>query len=172
MTLNGALQMAGSIPLVGSLLKEELPAFARDSKQEGTRRRVQHPLLYLPEFDLQHFVQFLTFQGMEDHDFVQAIHELWRELPPRRFHRGPLHFLVQSGCLLVLRLDETHTPCIRSAIWLPPRFEVRKITVCDKSTFRLSPSVSVALSSIPNSSCHKESLAFSISSNNRKLSFM
>src|ERR1700751_5738317 len=62
-------------------------------------------------------------------------------------------------------------PSIRSAIWLPPKFEVRKMTVCDKSTLRLSPSVSVALSSIPNSSCHSVSLAFSISSNRRKLSF-
>ena len=45
------------------------------------------------------------------------------------------------------------------------------MTVCDRSTRRLSPSVSVALSSMPNSNCQRASLAFSISSNNRKLSF-
>src|SRR5215475_5294130 len=109
-TLNGALQVAGSIALVGSLFQEELPAFACDSKQERPRRRVQHALLHLPEFDLQHLVQFLALQWMEHHYLVQSIHELWRELPPRRFHRGPLHFLVQSRYGLVLRLDEPHTP--------------------------------------------------------------
>ena len=42
---------------------------------------------------------------------------------------------------------------------------------CDKSTRRLSPSVSVALSRMPNSNCHSESDAFSISSNSRIDSF-
>ena len=50
----------------------------------------------------------------------------------------------------------------------PPRFDVRKITVCDKSTRRLSPRVSVALSNIPNSNCQRASDAFSISSNSKK----
>src|SRR6266852_6102330 len=62
-------------------------------------------------------------------------------------------------------------PVINSVISPPPRFEVKKITVCDKSTFRLSPNVSVALSNIPSSNCHSASLAFSISSNNSKESF-
>ena len=42
-----------------------------------------------------------------------------------------------------------------------------KIIVCDRSTLRLSPSVSVALSKIPSSNCHKASLAFSISSKSK-----
>src|SRR5207244_13213604 len=62
-------------------------------------------------------------------------------------------------------------PVISSVISPPPRFEVRKIIVADRSTRRLSPSVSVALSKIPSSNCHSASEAFSISSNNRKLSF-
>src|SRR5215468_6774120 len=45
--------MAGPIPLVGTLFKQKLPAFARDSKEEGPCGRVQHALLYLPEFDLK-----------------------------------------------------------------------------------------------------------------------
>ena len=53
----------------------------------------------------------------------------------------------------------------------PPRFDVMKIIVCDKSTRRLSPSVNVALSKIPNSNCHRESEAFSISSKSKKESF-
>ena len=63
-------------------------------------------------------------------------------------------------------------PVINSVISPPPRFDVRKIIVCDRSTRRLSPSVSVALSRIPSSNCHSASDAFSISSNSRKLSFI
>src|SRR6266446_4097902 len=62
-------------------------------------------------------------------------------------------------------------PCINSVISPPPRLDVRKITVCERSTRRLSPRVSVALSSIPSSNCQRASLAFSISSKSRKLSF-
>src|SRR6266478_5343487 len=62
-------------------------------------------------------------------------------------------------------------PCISSVISPPPRLEVRKITVCDRSTRRLSPSVNVALSKIPSSSCHSASEAFSISSNSKNDSF-
>src|SRR6266478_30420 len=62
-------------------------------------------------------------------------------------------------------------PCINSVISALPRFEVMKITVCERSTRRLSPSVNVALSSMPRRSCQRASLAFSISSNSRKLSF-
>ena len=58
-------------------------------------------------------------------------------------------------------------PVISSVMSLPPRFDVRKIIVCDKSTRRLSPSVSVALSKIPKSNCHNASDAFSISSNSK-----
>src|SRR5277367_2492962 len=58
-------------------------------------------------------------------------------------------------------------PVISSVISTPPKFDVMKIIVCDKSTRRLSPSVKVALSKIPNSNCHKASEAFSISSNSK-----
>src|SRR6184192_2863081 len=62
-------------------------------------------------------------------------------------------------------------PCIISVISPPPRFEVRKMTVWERSTRRLSPRVSVALSSMPSSNCQSASLAFSISSKSKKLSF-
>src|ERR1700735_2341469 len=62
-------------------------------------------------------------------------------------------------------------PCISSVISPLPRFDVKKITVFDKSTRRLSPSVSVALSSMPSKSCHSASDAFSISSNSKNDSF-
>ena len=53
-----------------------------------------------------------------------------------------------------------------------PKLLVMKIMAREKSTRRLSPNVSVALSKIPSSKFHSESLAFSISSNSTKLSFI
>ena len=44
-----------------------------------------------------------------------------------------------------------------------------KISAREKSTLRLSPSVSVPLSRTPSKRFHNASLAFSISSNNTKL---
>lgn len=35
MALDGALQVARPIPLIGALSEEELPSFLRNSKQEG-----------------------------------------------------------------------------------------------------------------------------------------
>ena len=53
-----------------------------------------------------------------------------------------------------------------------PRLDVMKIIAREKSTLRLSPSVSVALSRIPNKRFQSASEAFSISSNKMKLTFM
>ena len=60
-------------------------------------------------------------------------------------------------------------PTISSVISPAPRFEVIKIIACDRSIRRLSPRVKDALSKIPRSNCQSASLAFSISSNNKKL---
>ncbi len=62
-------------------------------------------------------------------------------------------------------------PLINSFISLAPRFEVITIRHCERSTRRLSPRVSVALSRMPSSNCQSASEAFSISSNNRIESF-
>ncbi len=68
---------------------------------------------------------------------------------------------LSAGC------TKPRPPVISSVISPPPRFEVRKIIVAERSTRRLSPSVSVALSKIPSSNCHSAPEAFSISSNSR-----
>ncbi len=60
-------------------------------------------------------------------------------------------------------------PLSNSHISTAPRLDVIKMTQRDKSTLRLSPSVRVALSKIPNKSCHSASFAFSISSKRIKL---
>ena len=105
---------------------------------------------------------------MKHHHFVQPVHEFRRKLASRRFHRRALHLFVQPVVRLVLGCTNPIPPVISSVISPPPRFDVRKITVCDRSTRRLSPSVNVALSRIPSSNCHSASEAFSISSNSRK----
>ena len=58
-------------------------------------------------------------------------------------------------------------PSVRAIISPPPRFEVSTITHWLRSTLRLSPSVSVALSRMPSRSCQRASDAFSISSKSR-----
>jgi hypothetical protein len=50
-------------------------------------------------------------------------------------------------------------PVISSLMSTPPGFDVMKIIVCQRSTRRLSPSVSIALFKIPSGNCHKASLA-------------
>src|SRR6266404_6603243 len=101
--------MAGSVPLVGPLFKQELPSFVRHSKQERARRRIRYALLHLPQLNLKHFLKFVALQWVKHHHCVQSVHELGRKLPPRRFHSRPLHLRVQPSCRLVLRLDKSHS---------------------------------------------------------------
>ena len=54
-SLNGALQVARSVSLIAALFKQ-----VRHAEPEGPRRTIQHPLLDLPQFDLQPFIQFVT----------------------------------------------------------------------------------------------------------------
>src|SRR5215475_5832532 len=63
-------------------------------------------------------------------------------------------------------------PSVTRLISRAPRFEVSTMTQFEKSTQRLSPSVSVALSKMPNRSCQSASDAFSISSKKTKIIFL
>src|SRR5258708_12260661 len=108
--LNGTPQAARSIPLIGPFFQQELPSFARHSKLKMARRGIQEALLHLPQFDLQHFVKFFALQRAKHHDCIEPVHELRRKLPPRCFHRRPLHLLVQVRYRLVFRLDKSHSP--------------------------------------------------------------
>src|ERR1022692_3369801 len=62
-------------------------------------------------------------------------------------------------------------PSTNPFISAEPRFEVMMMMQLERSTRRLSPRVSVALSRIPSNSCQSESEAFSNSSNSRIDSF-
>src|ERR1700733_5265802 len=73
--LNGALQVACSVALVGTFSQEKCAPFFGDSKLEPTRSRVQHAPLHIAQLDLENFVQVLAPERMEHYNFVQTIHE-------------------------------------------------------------------------------------------------
>jgi len=62
-------------------------------------------------------------------------------------------------------------PVISSVISPPPRFDVMKITVCDKSTRRLSPNVKVAFIQHPQQQLPKCIRSFLNLIKKQKLSF-
>jgi hypothetical protein len=88
--LDCALQMARSISLVGTFFEQEIPSFARYSKQKGTPCRIRYALLSFPDLDFKLFIKLLALQWMKYHLLVQPVHKLRRKLPPRRFNGRPL----------------------------------------------------------------------------------
>jgi hypothetical protein len=110
---------------------------------------------------LQHFIKFFALQRMEHHHFVQAVHKLGRKLP--RAASTAVLSTFSFNPLAGMSFDWTKPipPCISSVISPPPRFEVRKITVCDRSTLRLSPTLKSlypvsegAVAKVRRSLCH------------------
>src|SRR5690348_7939545 len=95
--LDGALQVARSVPLIGPLFEQELSSFCRYSEQEGSRCRLQHALLHQPEFDFQHFIQFIPLQWVKDDQLIETVDELRRELRSVCFYRGSFHLFIQSA---------------------------------------------------------------------------
>jgi hypothetical protein len=118
------------------------------------------------------FVRCSGAQRLEDHDLIDAVHELRREFAARGVHG-------RAGDLLVERVVDLHRLSAQSPAWPStkpfiseaPRLLVMMMMQLERSTRRLSPSVSVALSRMPSSNCQSESLAFSISSKSRIESF-
>ena len=108
MPLDGPLQVACSVALVGAFLQQKIAASRCHAEKKLALGRVQHALLDLAQFDVQDFLQLLLAQGMKDHDFIQAVHEFGGELAPGRLDGGALYLFVQAGCRFVSRLDEAH----------------------------------------------------------------
>src|SRR5713101_1556072 len=158
MPFDGPFQVSCAVALVGPLLQKEISTIRGHPEEKLPLGGIQDALLHLTQLDIQHFLELFTPQRVENNHFVEAVHKFGREFPSRRFHGCALHFFVQASDGLVLRLNKAMPPSMSSAISPPPKLEVRKITVCERSTFRLSPKVSVALSSIPSSICHSASL--------------
>src|SRR6266481_8147917 len=106
--LDGTFQMARSVPLIGALFEQELSSFSRYSEHEGSRCRIQHALLHLPEFDFQYFIQFIPLQWVKDDQLIEPVDELGRELASGRFYRGSFHLFIQSVHGFVDGLNESH----------------------------------------------------------------
>ena len=106
--LYGALQMPGTVTLVGALPQKEVAAGLGHAEEKLPLGGVQHTLLHLTQFDIEHFLKLLALQRVEYHNLVEAVHEFRRELPPRRFHRRTFYLLIQAADGFVGRLGETH----------------------------------------------------------------
>jgi len=104
-------------------------------------------------------------------DLVEAVHEFWRRICAVRLPaQYRCTFLVQARSRLHSGWTKPKPPCISSAIHRHPGWTSEKITVCDKSTLRLSPNVSRLCPAFLSSNCHSASRAFS-SHRRQKLSF-
>ena len=112
------------------------------------------------------FLQLLGAERLEGHDLVEPVHELRRELAPRGFHAAARQFarscLSSTTPVVVLARASRSAEAqawglIRLLISAAPRLLVMKIMAREKSTLRLSPSVSVALSRMPSSRFHSAS---------------
>src|SRR6516225_3838567 len=79
--LNRALQVARSIALVGAFLKQELAARLRDTEKELALRCFENTLLNHGQLDVEDLLELCPVQRMEDHNLIEAVHELRRELP-------------------------------------------------------------------------------------------
>ena len=84
-------------------------------------------------------------------------------------HSAPIAAVVALEALALAGAGADLAGRRMAPISFAPRLLVMKISAREKSTRRLSPRVRVALSRIPRSRFHNESLAFSISSKRTKL---
>src|SRR5881394_1911843 len=104
-----ALPISRAVTLIRALLQQKVPSCRCDPEQELALGGFQHPLLHLPQLDVQHFFQLLPPQWVEHHHFVQPVHEFRGKLTPRRLHRRPFHLLVDSRRRLIRWLYKPHT---------------------------------------------------------------
>ena len=52
-------------------------------------------MLHHAQFDFQNLLQVFAAQRLEDHHFVDAVHELGREFAARRIHRRAIDLVVE-----------------------------------------------------------------------------
>ena len=96
MPFDRAFQVTRAVTRVGSFLQQELLHSRRAIEDElvGAGGH-EHALLYHAEFDFKNLRQMLIPQSLEYDSFIDAVHELGRELTPSRFHGRALNFVVE-----------------------------------------------------------------------------
>src|SRR2546422_10638734 len=165
MALNGPLQVTRSELRVSPFLEQEIPgAPAALEHKIPAHSRGDDPLLHAAQFDIQDFLQIFALQRAEDNYLVHAVHELGRELAPRRVHCRPVDLLVEF--LIVVRRGGgiTETASHELAYFLRTQVGGQKNQTVREIYAAVVTQSHVPLSRMPSSSCHNASEAFSISS--------
>src|SRR5271165_4445509 len=109
MTLDGPLQVTSAILHVGPLADQELLYRSRAAEYELViAGGLQNALLQHSQLDLEDLFQVFGAQGAEDHDLVDAVHELRRKLSPGGVHRGAIDLVVEPGVQVGLLVNESH----------------------------------------------------------------
>ena len=104
--LDGALQMASAVALVGAFLQEKIAAIGGDAEKELPLGGFENTLLNHGEFDVENLLELLAMQGMENDDLVEAVHKFGRELAASGFDSRALNFFVKLVGWFVAGLDE------------------------------------------------------------------
>src|SRR5690242_3195337 len=101
MAFDGTLQVSRSESRIGAFLEQEITGARCAAEYELPACRRRHdPLLHVLQLDIQNLLQVLALQRPEHNYLVNAIHELWRVLRPRRIDRHPVALLVELDILL------------------------------------------------------------------------
>src|SRR5581483_10848876 len=96
--LDRAFQVTGPVLGISPLMEQEALHLRGAIEHElvGSGGH-QDALLHHPELDLQNLLQVLGTERPEYHYFVDAVHELRREFPPRRVYRRAIDFFIQGS---------------------------------------------------------------------------
>jgi hypothetical protein len=105
--LNGAFEVASTVPLVSTFLEEEIAAGVGDAEKELVGGGIENALLDEAEFDVEDGFEFGALELAEDDQLIEAVHKFRGELAASRFDGGTLDFLVDIGLGRVAGLDET-----------------------------------------------------------------
>src|ERR1700733_8284718 len=97
MPFDRALQVTSSVFGIGALVQQETLYLggAVEHKLIGCGSH-QDALLYHAEFDVEDLLKVLRPQRLEGHNFVDAVHELWRELATGSFDRSAIDFVIKT----------------------------------------------------------------------------
>ena len=90
------LQVARSVFRIRALREQIIFDLRRAVENELVRPGShQHPLLHHAELDFQNLFQVFRTQRFEDHNLIDAVHELGREFAPGRVNSSAVDLLVQ-----------------------------------------------------------------------------
>src|ERR1700690_99141 len=97
MAFDGALQVTSAVARVGAFVKKIALHFFGTGEDKLIRGRChQDALLDHAEFDIENLLQVFGAQSLEDHNLVDAVHELRSELAARGFGGSAIDFVVEA----------------------------------------------------------------------------